>query len=40
MQSLKDFAFTVSVKMAMLKVFFSNEEMYQLSPLNMCENQK
>ena len=30
---------TVSEKKAALKVFLSNEEMCQLSPLNRCENQ-
>ena len=39
MQSLKDLAYMVSKKKAKVKVF-SNKEICQLSPLNMCENKK
>ena len=39
MKSLKDLALMVSKKKLMLK-FFSNEEICQLSPLNMCEREK
>ena len=43
MQSLKDLALAVSEKKTTLQfsvvVFFSNEVICQLSPLNMCETQ-
>ena len=39
MQRLKDLTLTVSEKKATLK-FFSNEEICQLSSMNMCENKK
>ena len=39
MQSFKDLALMVSDKKPTLK-FFSNKEVCQISPLNMCKNQK
>ena len=39
MQSLKALALTVSEKKAMVK-FFSNKEICQISPWNMCKNKK
>ena len=39
MQSLKDLALMVSEENPTL-IFFSNEEICQLSPLNKCENKE
>ena len=40
MLNFKDLALMVPKKKSTLKVFFSNEEICQLSLLNICKNQK